>query len=91
MKVKRFFEPEPAQWGLRGDKYLWRKLSLLDISGNILDGIKQEISKYFDIDTKDKRIPVAEFAIGGGMSEGWLSPRFWREKGLPLLEQRINQ
>ena len=88
MKIKQYFEPEPEKWGLRGDPIMWQKLSLLDISGNLLDEIKKEIYKYFDIN--GEAIYIAELATGGGMSEGWVSPRWWREVGLPLLNKRIN-
>ena len=90
MKVKKIFEPQPEKMGFRGDKVLWKKLSELEIDGDVLSGIKREIEFYTGTLTTDKKeIYVEELCTESGMSDGFVSITWWNEIGLPLLEKRL--
>jgi hypothetical protein len=95
-KVANLFEQAPSQWGLRGDPFLWQalleKLGELPLPTNkqtlysLLSRSFEEIIGYPLTHTED--IYVKQFAHGG-MSTGNVSPRFWRETGIPLLLSRL--
>ena len=88
-------EPEPDQWGLRGDPYLWQELKeqlgmapapdteqeLVALLGRTIKGL---LGEPF---TMDGQYFVDRFAHGG-MSSGWVSGEWWLVKGIPLLVKR---
>lgn len=88
----RAFLTLPAQWGLRGDRYLWGYLAKhfddprynsLDLRGFIREVeavIREKCGRRL---TPDMAIYVEEFAHGG-MSSGHVSG-FWASRGIPLL------
>lgn len=99
MKIKKYiaelFDDEPEHWGLRGDPYLWREFrehfsdTPVPSSSKTLE---QEIENAFQLLTGQPLSSSADVHIErlahGGMSSGWISPLFWREKVLPLLKTR---
>ena len=93
--LRDLFEPEPDQWGLRGDPYLWQELKeqlgmapapdteqeLVALLGRTIKGL---LGEPF---TMDGQLYVERFAHGG-MSSGWVSGEWWLVKGIPLLVKR---
>jgi len=94
-KVSDFFRDEPEQWGLRGDKYLWRelgeKLADVDLPDTVED-LRHLMENSFWIVTGKSLSFSDEFHIArfdqGGMSSGGISSEFWRNIGFPLIFER---
>jgi hypothetical protein len=96
------FKPEPLQWGLRGDPFLWRAMARALSSrpfpntGNQLDAlIEAEFERLVGSPLPEEKsisdsdsIYVKRYARGG-MSSGQVSPHFWRVTALPLLRSRF--
>lgn len=99
-KVSAIFNPEPEQWGLRGDSFLWEDLK------KEFDSIELPCSKsYFTKVFEEKfekltnqrfrtrkyvEIYVKEYD-NGGMINGQVSMKFWKKVGLPLLLERLEE
>jgi hypothetical protein len=93
------FDPEPQQWGLRGDPLVWRALRE-QLSGTYLPPSAGEVESMLyaafnrlvavDLATEmESSVYRAEFAYdGGGMSNGYVSMEIWRAVLLPLLVER---
>lgn len=90
------FEPEPQQWGLRGDPLLWRAMRE-ELNGAAfpkkVSELEFEMARIFELLTGHSieeedifRVPAFE---SRGMSSGGISPRFWREEAIPLLTARL--
>ncbi|MCB9077037.1 MAG: hypothetical protein H6631_05570 [Anaerolineaceae bacterium] len=92
------FQERPQQWGLRGDPHLWQEMrgyfehtplpatadeltSLVETAFEALTGHSMSIPNHFFI----------ERFSHGGMSSGYVSPDFWRDKVIPLLQARYAQ
>jgi len=96
--IASLFEEEPAQWGLRGDPHLWREMreyfkhTPLPASADIL---VVQIGSAFLALTEHSISEKQHFHIErfgrGGMSGGYISPEFWREKVIPLLQERFDK
>ena len=95
-KIAALFEPEPEQWGFRGDPYLWREMQERLADTDMPDSRKElreileqtfEAATGFGVDHTD--IIVIDRFKGGGMSSGGISTEFWRSTGIPLLLQRF--
>lgn len=92
------FERKPAQWGLRGDPYLWDEMHEVSISESLdIDeyGVAEFVSSYFEKVTGkpltyDTKAYVERFAHGG-MSSGSVSGSFWISKGIPLLIENLRR
>ena len=92
------FKEDPPQWGLRGDPYLWSEmrkyLSTIPIPDSISDLVK-EIEKAFLFITGKPISSLQHFFVEqfahGGMSSGYISPEFWREKVMPLIKKRYRR
>lgn len=94
--ISSLFSPEPIQWGLRGDPYLWREmaehfqLSPLPESAEELSTI---LEHAFHELTGHTLTHPTHFGLArhahGGMSSGGIAPLFWRERGIPLLLSRF--
>ncbi|PLX37875.1 MAG: hypothetical protein C0606_06325 [Hyphomicrobiales bacterium] len=85
-----------VQWGLRGDPPLWEAMEVhfartpLPASRNELRVLLTDAFTLLTgahIDDPSRGIEVLAFRRGG-MSSGLVSPKFWRETGLPEIEQR---
>lgn len=95
MKYSELFEPEPENWGLRGDPFLWRELKEHFGDKEIPD---DESTLYLSIfryccDRCKVGLNMAETAFvedyaKGGMSSGEVSCKWWRAIGIPLLLKR---
>ncbi|MGV7107005.1 hypothetical protein [Flavobacterium sp. U410] len=93
--VSKYFEPEPSQWGLRGDPLLWRDMKYKTEKKNIprtANEFEKMLNKLFKELTgeepqKGKNIYVEKYETTG-MSAGMICSDFWLEKGFSLLIQR---
>ena len=93
------FDPEPLQWGLRGDPFVWRTLRE-QLSGTYLPPSAGEVESMLyaafnrlvavDLATElEPSVYRAEFSYdGGGASSGYVSMEIWRVVLLPLLVER---
>ena len=98
--VSVIFTPEPDQWGLRGDPFLWQLLKEryqaveLPYPPKVL---REEILRIFagltgELPAPDKRYYVERFAkTHVGMSTGWISGGFWLDTDIPLLMERLER
>ena len=98
--VACIFDPEPTQWGLRGDPFLWRLLKEryqtveLSYSPRVL---REEILRIFadltgELPKPGKQYYVKQFTkTHVGMSTGWVSGDFWQATAIPLLMERLEQ
>lgn len=95
LTIADLFEPKSNQWTLRGDSYLWDELQAY-FSATPLPATSQElvelINEAFEILTshpltEDKTFFIDKLAKGERTS-GAVSPAFWRERALPLLQLR---
>ncbi len=95
--VSDLFDPEPAQWGLRGDPYVWRGMKE-QLSGTYLPPSIGEVEKLLyaaferqvGVDLFAETAPWVfreEFAHGG-LSSGNVHLETWRVILLPLLVDR---
>lgn len=96
--MRELFTPEPAQWGLRGDPYLWTAMRdhLADVPlpadpGLVRDTLRAAFIKLAGTDVDDPAAPESvhrdEFAHGG-MSSGHIHLPTWRDQLIPLLVLR---
>lgn len=88
----RAFLTLPAQWGLRGDQYLWaylakhfddpryNRIDLRQFIGEVEAVIQEKCGRRL---APDMQVYVEEFAHGG-MSSGYISG-FWATRAIPLL------
>lgn len=93
--ISYLFENKPGTWGLRGDPHLWREMKEHFSSTKMplnLTEMEDLIRTSFHELTGQKITSKKEIYIRrydhGGMSGGYISPRFWHEKVLPILRDR---
>jgi hypothetical protein len=97
--MSALFEPEPQQWGLRGDPYLWRALrdhlsdtdvptSTAEVSV-ILHATFADLSGV-DLATHQVASVYLEQYAHGGMSSGVISVHTWRHRLMPMLTERAD-
>jgi hypothetical protein len=91
------FEPQPEQWGLRGDPYAWQSLAdtvsrrprpgtIEQLDADLKEAFRQVVGVPLEY-TREESIAVPEFAHGG-MSSGMIHMPTWRERLMPLLRER---
>ena len=93
--VSKYFDPEPIQWGLRGDPHLWRDMKQktantnIPTTGNEFEKLLHKLFKELtgEEPQKGKNIYVKKYETVG-MSEGMISCDFWLNTGFSLLIQR---
>lgn len=94
--VGELFLPPPARWGLRGDPYLWAELGN-DLANQELPADIAELHGLLEAAfLKATGVSLAACANvrierleHGGMSSGYVSGKFWREEGFPLIAERF--
>jgi hypothetical protein len=94
--VAALFQDEPRRWGLRGDPYLWREMrrhlegvecpATSEGLASLIEGAFEELTG-FPLSHADP-IYVEKYSHGG-MSSGYVQPKFWRETAMPLLQGRL--
>ena len=95
-RVGPLFDPDPWQWGLRGDPHLWWHMAEV-LSGEPCPETTAQlaalIERTFETLTGASWATAEPFYLEqyahGGMSSGYVSPDWWRETGLPLLLERF--
>lgn len=97
MVMMHLFEPEPIQWGFRGDPWVWR--AMRDrcpareprSSAEAFVLLRRLFVEVVGVALADPDLPQwvhrPEFGHGG-MSSGVVSLSAWREHLMPLLEER---
>ncbi len=94
--MNALFEPKPTQWSLRGDPFLWEAMKsnfTATPMPNNAESLAKLIRQQFKEITshsldEDKYFKLHQFNHGG-MSGGGISPEFWRNTLIPLLQQRL--
>jgi hypothetical protein len=96
-EVAALFEPEPAQWGLRGDPYVWRALAA-HLTGTYLPPSAAEIESMLyaafnrlvavDLASDTNSSVYREEYAHGGLSSGHVSLDTWRVHLMPMLVER---
>ncbi|MFE4959623.1 hypothetical protein ACFRCW_37970 [Streptomyces sp. NPDC056653] len=97
VKMADLFDPEPEQWGLRGDPYVWRDLrdhlSGTDIPTSV-DEVASLLRAAFselvglDLVTAPEPHVYREHYAHGGMSSGHVDLHTWRDRLMPMLVER---
>jgi hypothetical protein len=95
--VSDLFDPEPEQWGLRGDPWVWHALRE-QFAGTYLPPSAAEVESLLytaferlvavDLDTETEAYIYREEFAHGGMSSGHVSLNAWRTRLIPLLLDR---
>ena len=95
-KISLLFLFEPNQWGLRGDKHLWKEITynlLSAVLPNDFDTTEKIITDTIFKLTKKDIYTVEDFYIKkydhGGMSNGKVSREFWNKEGKNFLKERF--
>lgn len=96
--MNHLFAPEPAQWGLRGDAYLWselrtrgRKVPVPPELGDVRVLLELMISDVLEQSWDGLRGQEHVFhpsLAHGGMSSGHVHIATWRHRLIPLLLAR---
>ncbi len=98
MKLSVVFEPEPAQWGLRGDPHLWRAMRVhlagTDLPASVADAARVLHDAFSELAGVDLAAEPAssmyrEQYAHGGMSSGMICLDAWRQRLMPLLTGRV--
>ena len=91
------FEKAPHQWGLRGDPHLWNEMKAHFAQTPIPATEEELIVLIQNVFLELTNHPMSEkenFYIErfnhGGMSGGYVSPEFWRNKVIPLMREQFN-
>lgn len=97
-KLVEVFQAEPAQWGLRGDPYLWREMkdSLSDHAYPLTEEqftvVLEQTYEHLTGASLTHHDPVfVKRYSHGGMSSGHVSPQFWAETAIPMLRARYRE
>ncbi|REK76711.1 hypothetical protein [Paenibacillus paeoniae] len=95
--VSDLFEEYSLHWGTRGDPYLWEDLKQYFSNKELPCPAEQFELEFFlafeqltgvSLDSTQEPFLVQKYAHGG-MSSGYISPKFWMETALPLLVERL--
>lgn len=97
MKLSVIFEAKPERWGFRGDPYFWDYLKELAENMETVspDELEQWIKEeYLSLSGKPLSDEYMDFAVikqfaHGGMSSCGVDNRWWMEKGIPMLKNRL--
>jgi len=97
-KIALLFEKTPSQWGLRGDPYLWQEMTHKIGQRPLPNTERQMIEQLTEVFEELVAFPIThsediylDRMAHGGMSGGYISPRFWREIIFPLLLSRYKE
>jgi len=95
--ISKLFENEPANWGLRGDPFLWEemkaKLDLITMPATRTDLEHILHTTIIELTERswDNRDPIFVARYDhGGMSSGMVCPEFWRDTVIPLVVSRYH-
>jgi hypothetical protein len=94
-KISVLFETSPTQWGLRGDPFLWEEISRT-IGELPLPNTESQFTSLLELTFEhlvgyplvhQAKVYIKRYAKGG-MSSGYICPKFWRKEVVPLLRVR---
>lgn len=95
MKYSELFEPEPEQWGLRGDPLLWHEMKEYfgdketpETNGEIFHDLYTYCLHKLNTDINSKKTIFVEDFSHGGMSSGEVDLKWWWEKGFYTILNR---
>lgn len=95
--ISDLFDPAPAQWGLRGDFFLWLEMRRMlcqvrvpDAKGAIAEIIAGAHQALTGAPLSLKSEICVPHLARGGMSSGAVSGEFWIERAIPLIENRLS-
>lgn len=96
--MNHLFVPEPAEWGLRGDPYLWRELrtrgrrlplpKTAEAVTRLLDKMLSEVLEQEWEGLRGQENVLHPSLAHGGMSSGHVHISTWRNRLVPLLIAR---
>jgi len=97
MTIADLFDPEPEQWGLRGDPYLWREMKasftkapLPQSGADFRDILLREFHELAGVPLSEiAEMHYVERYAHGGMSSGHISSDFWTKRALAMLGLRF--
>ncbi|WP_394552534.1 O-acetyl-ADP-ribose deacetylase [Agromyces sp. MMS24-JH15] len=95
--VGSLFDRDVAQWGLRGDPYVWRALRArfadtplptdwFSLRSLLTRAVEEVIGT--PLTSAADAVYLPEFDPGHGMSAGAVSPAWWAQTGIPILLDR---
>ena len=94
--VAALFKDEPVRWGLRGDPYLWRDMrrnfegvESPTTSEGLASLVEEAFEELAGFPISHAEPVYVEKYSHGGMSSGYVDPKFWRETAVPLLWNRL--
>lgn len=95
--IASLFEGRPFRWGLRGDPFLWQEMCtyfdetpLPASTRELAAHIEEAIASLTGHPLSESEPFLIERFSHGGMSSGMVSPQYWREKAIPLLQERFD-
>ena len=98
IRLSELFREGPWQWGLRGDPHLWRDMQErfeLMPCPRTGEELAEIVSETFQALTGQPITHGEPFFLQkyahGGMSSGYVKPDWWRDTGIPFLQQRLQQ
>jgi hypothetical protein len=96
-RISEIFEEKPWQWGLRGDPFLWKEMAdkigelpLPDTERQLEELLHATFKNLVGFPISHRKDVLIERYAHGGMSSGYVSLRFWREKAIPMLLTRYS-
>lgn len=94
------FETSPHQWGLRGDPHLWGELQASlataptpHTAPELAALITRELERLTGVDvmtTTEHAVQIPRYPATG-MSGGFVSPPWWRDRIVPMLVDRFDR
>ena len=96
-KLSNLFADEPLQFGLRGDKGLWKELEnkfsayKWKDEQQIFKELKTEIERILDSSIEENKMLYIKRFAKGGMSSGKVSTSYWLRIGIPTLMARFRK
>ena len=96
-QLSNLFADEPLQFGLRGDKGLWKELETKFLEHNwkdesqIFNELKTEVETILDSSIEEEKMIYIKRFAKGGMSSGKVSTTYWLRIGIPTLMARFRK
>ncbi|MFK7810165.1 MAG: barstar family protein [Saprospiraceae bacterium] len=95
--LSNLFADEPFQFGLRGDKELWKELEnkysqfKWNDESHIFIELKTEIERLLESNIDESKMIFIKRFAKGGMSSGKISTNYWLRIGIPTLMARFRK
>jgi hypothetical protein len=96
--LSKIFDDEPARWGFRGDPFLWREMKATvanyeypDTEEKLTALLEEMYQQLTGASLTDHEPIFVERFSHGGISSGYVSPKFWSEQAIPMLRARYRE